>query len=99
MKDCLPIYQKNKTKIDMALQKILTKTYIEQIFEEVGKGEGLDRFLQGSFPYDEGKFLVTPQVKEPVGLLDRMDPTTEGDYLSAVTLYDAYIKELSTIEA
>lgn len=98
MKDCLLIYQKNKTKIDMAFQKILTKSYIEQIFEEVDKGEGLDRFLQESFPYDEDKLLVTPQVKEPVGILDRMVPTTEGDYLSAVALYDAY-KGLKPLQA
>ena len=34
----------------MALQKILTQSYIESVFEEVDRGEGLDRFLQESFP-------------------------------------------------
>ena len=85
----------------MALQKILTQSYIESVFEEVDRGEGLERFLQESFPYEEDKLLVTPQVKEPVGLLDRMVPTTEGDFLSAVALYDAYksLKPLQAINA
>lgn len=85
----------------MALQKILTKSYIEDIFKEVERGEGLDRFLQESFPYDEDKLLVTPQVKEPVRLVERMIPTTDGDFLSAVALYDAYkgLKPLQAINA
>lgn len=85
----------------MALQKILTKSYIEDIFDDVSRGQGLDRFLQESFPYDEDKLLVTPQVKEPVGLLERMVPTTEGDFPSAVALYDAYkgLKPLQAINA
>lgn len=82
----------------MALQKILTKAYIDKIFEEVEKEEGLDRFLQDVFPYGEENLLVTPQVKEPAGLLERMVPTTEGDYLSAIALYDAY-KCLTPLQA
>lgn len=82
----------------MALQKILKKSYVDGIFEEVDRGEGLDRFLQESFPYKEDELLVTQQVKEPVGLLDRMVPTTEGDFLSAVALYDAY-KGLKPLQA
>lgn len=82
----------------MALQKILTQSYIESVFEEVDRGEGLDRFLQESFPYEKDKLLVTPQVKEPVGLLERMVPTTEGDFLSAIALYDAY-KSLKPLQA
>lgn len=85
----------------MALQKILTQSYIESVFEEVERGEGLEKFLQEFFPYEEDKLLVTPQVKEPVGLLDRMVPTTDGDFLSAVALYDAYkgLKPLQAINA
>lgn len=82
----------------MALQKILTHSYIESVFEEVDRGEGLDRFLQESFPYEEDKLLVTPHVNEPMGLHDRMVPTTDGDFLSAVALYDAY-KSLNPLQA
>lgn len=82
----------------MAPQKILKKSYIESVFEEVERGEGLDRFLQEMFPYEESMLLLTPQVKEPVGLLKQMDPTTEGDFQSAVALYEAY-KTLTPLQA
>ena len=85
----------------MALQKILTKAYINNIFENVENGEGLDLFLHEKFPIEEDKLLVTPQVKEPVGLLEQMVPTTEGDFKSAIALYDAYktLKPLQAINA
>lgn len=85
----------------MALQTILTKSYIEKVFEEVGRGENLERFLQNTFPYEEDKLLVTPQVKQPLNLLDKMIPTTEGDFTSAIALYDAYktLKPLQAINA
>ena len=79
-------------------QNILTKTYIEKIFNEVSNGIGLDRFLSDSFPIDESFFLRTAQVKQPEGLLSKMVPTTEGDFLSAVALYEAY-KDLSPLQA
>lgn len=82
----------------MALQSILTKSYIEKIFEEVERGYGLDRFLGESFPYDERELLVTPQIKQPVNLIGRLISTTEGDFVSAVALYDAY-KTLKPIQA
>lgn len=85
----------------MPLQKILTKSYIETVFDEVNQGIDLDRFLQDSFPYDEEQLLVVPNVKEPSGLLERMIPTTDGDYMSAIALYDAYknLKPLQAINA
>ena len=82
----------------MPLQKILTKSYIETIFDVVNQGIDLDRFLLDSFPYDEEQLLVVPNVKEPSGLLERMIPTTDGDYMSAVALYDAY-KDLKPLQA
>ena len=79
-------------------QNILTKTYIDKIFNEVSNGIGLDRFLSDSFPIDESFFLRTAQVKQPEDLLSKMVPTTEGDFLSAVALYEAY-KDLSPLQA
>lgn len=79
-------------------QKILTKSYIETIFAEVNQGIDLNRFLQETFPYDEEQLLSAYDVKEPSGLLERMIPTTEGDYISAVALYDAY-KGLTPLQA
>lgn len=82
----------------MAQQTLLTKKYIENIFEEVERGEGLDRFLQPQFPVDEEKLLITPQVKQSGNLLDKMIPTTDGDFVSAVALYEAY-KSLKPLQA
>ena len=76
----------------MALQKILKKTYIEQVFEDVAAGKGLERFLKDNFPVDESYYMVTPQLKQPEGLLDLLAPNPEGDFKSAVAIYDAYQK-------
>lgn len=82
----------------MALQTLLTKSYIEKIFEDVEKGENLDDFLKESFPIDENEILVTPQVKKPDGLINQMHPTTEGDFVTAIALYEAY-KTLKPVQA
>jgi len=82
----------------MALQTILTKSYIEQVFDDVRMEKNLDGFLQESFPYDERQLLVTPQVKKPEGLAEKMIPTTDGDFQSAVALYEAY-KGLKPLQA
>lgn len=82
----------------MALQKILTKTYIDSVFSEVSNGIGLERFKKDSFPYDESKMLVIPNLKAPENLAEKMLPTTEGDYQSAVALYEAY-KTLTPLQA
>lgn len=79
-------------------QSILTKTYIEKIFDEVSNGIGLERFLSETFPIDESFFLHTAQVRQPEDLLSKMVPTTEGDFQSAVALYEAY-KDLSPLQA
>ncbi len=76
----------------MTLQRILKKTYIEQIFSDVAQEKGLEKFLEDSFPVDESYFMVTPQLKQPEGLLDLLVPTPEGDFQSAVAIYNAYQK-------
>ena len=82
----------------MALQIILKKTYVDKIFEEVSNDVGEERFLEESFPIDEEYLLVTPQVKQPQGLIELLDPTTEGDFKSAVSIYEAY-KSLQPLQA
>lgn len=74
----------------MALQRILKKSYIDQIFDEVANEKGLERFLEPTFPIDEEYFMVTPQLKQPEGLLDLLVPSPEGDFQSAVAVYEAY---------
>ena len=82
----------------MAYQKILTKAFIEKVFDEVNQGVGLDRFTQDKFPIDEECLLITQQVQQPEGLLEKMIPTTDGDFKSAVALYEAY-KTLKPLQA
>ena len=79
-------------------QSILTKPYIEKVFDEVTNGIGLERFLSDAFPFDEAFFLHTAQVRQPENLLSKMIPTTDGDFKSAVALYEAY-KYLSPLQA
>ncbi len=74
----------------MSLQKILKKSYIEQIFSDVAQEKGLEKFLEDSFPVDESFFMVTPQLKQPEGLLDMLVPTPDGDFQSAIAIYNAY---------
>lgn len=85
----------------MALQKILKKSYIDKIFEDVSNGVGVERFLEDTYPIDENYLLVTPQVNQPVDLLYQLDPTTDGDFKSAVAIFQAYksLKPLQAINA
>lgn len=76
----------------MALQTILKKSYIEKVFDEVDACIGLNRFKEDRFPFEEEYLLVTPQVNHPEGLLSQLEPSTEGDFKSAVSIYNAYNK-------
>lgn len=82
----------------MALQTILKKSYIEKIFEDVENGIGLDRFKQDTFPYEEKYLLVTPRVKHPENLLEQLVPTTDGDFQTATSIYNAY-SQLTPLQA
>lgn len=82
----------------MAFQRLLTQKYIEHIFEDVEKGVDLNRFLQNTFPYDSNYLVDLPHLAKPDGLLEQLDPTTDGDFKSAVAIYEAY-KSLRPLEA
>ena len=76
----------------MALQTILKKSYLEKVFEDVENGIGLDRFKEETFPFDEEYLLVTPHVIHPDNLLSLLVPTTDGDFQTATSIYNAYSK-------
>ena len=82
----------------MAFQKILTQTYINNIFDDVEKGVDLNRFLLNTFPYDDNYLVDLPHIAKPDGLLEKLDSTTDGDFKSAVAIYEAY-KYLRPLEA
>lgn len=85
----------------MALQRMITKSYLDKIFEDVKNNIGIERFLEEIFPIDEDCILHTTQVKQPEGLIDQLEPTTSGDFKSAVAIYNAYktLKPLQAINA
>lgn len=74
----------------MAQQTILKKSYIEKVFEDVENGIGLDQFRKDMLPIEEENLLVTPHVNHPENLLTQLDPTTEGDFKTATSIYNAY---------
>lgn len=82
----------------MALQTILSKRAIEKIKDDVDLNIGLERFLQDDFPIKEEDVLVLPGIIKPEGLLDKMDASTDGDFKSAIAIYEAY-KTLSPLQA
>ena len=82
----------------MALQTIIRKRALDKIKDDVDLGIGLDKFLRDDFPVDENDLLVLPGILRPEGLLDRMDATVEGDFKSAVAIYEAY-KTLTPLQA
>ena len=82
----------------MALQTILSKRAIEKIKDDVELGFGLERFQMDDFPVDENDVLVLPGIVKPEGLLDRLDASTDGDFKSAIAIYQAY-KNLTPLQA
>lgn len=82
----------------MVLQTILNKRAVEKIQDDIDLGIGLDRFTMDDFPIDESDLLVLPGIIKPEGLLDKLIGTPDGDFKSAVAIYEAY-KNLTPLQA
>ncbi len=80
----------------MALQKIFTRKYRDELFQNVKDSIGLERYKEKTFQIDANKVGVTRNVIAPDGLLEKMD--TKDDFTSAVALFEAY-KDIPTIVA
>jgi hypothetical protein len=80
----------------MAYQRLIRPAHLDLLEQYVKEGKELERYLEKVFPVNEDYILVTPQVEEPLGLNERLDP--KDDFKSAVELYKAY-KSLSPIQA
>ena len=72
----------------MAAQKIMTKKYRDELFQETKDGVGLERYTRKVFPLDENRLGETMQVSAPLDLLNKMNP--KDDFQSAVALFEAY---------
>lgn len=80
------------------LQKVFKTKYVESLLEQVKLGHSLTNYALESFPVEQENILYIPSVKHPIGLLDKMNPSIEKDFESAVALYEAY-PNLSPLQA
>ena len=74
----------------MLVQRTFKKTYAESLADEVRNGYGLERYSLESFPYEEEHVVIIPNLRYPEGLLQKLIPSSEGDFESAIALYEAY---------
>ena len=74
----------------MIVQRRFKKTYAEELADRVKNGYNLDLYGKESFPYDKEQVVIIPTLRYPEGLKEKMIPTPQGDFESAVALYEAY---------
>lgn len=80
----------------MAYQRYIKQNVLDALKDEVLEGIGLERYLEDDFLIENADIQLLPQVSEPFGLLERMNP--QNEFQSAIELYEAY-KDLSPIQA
>lgn len=74
----------------MLLQRTFKKNYVEALLDAVRNGQNLDLYAQDSFDYDAEQVVMIPNLAYPEGLIDKLVPTPQGDFDSAVAIYEAF---------
>lgn len=74
----------------MFLQRTFKKNYVETLLDAVRNGRNLDLYANDCFNYDVEQVVMIPNLASPEGLLEKLEPTTQGDLQSAIALYEAY---------
>lgn len=74
----------------MLLQRTFKKNYVETLLDAVRNGQNLDLYAQDSFDYDAEQVVMIPNLAYPEGLIDKLVPTPQGDFDSAVAIYEAF---------
>lgn len=82
----------------MIVQHSFKKAYAESLADDVRTGRNLDLYGQENFPYDPDQVVIIPTLRYPEELKNKMIPTPQGDFESAVALYEAY-PNLTPIQA
>jgi hypothetical protein len=82
----------------MEQQKILRKRFIDWLISDVKSGNSTQLFRNNEFQIDDKNTLIMPHIKRPIDLLDKMSPSRDHDFDSAIALFEAYEK-LTPIEA
>lgn len=80
----------------MALQQYIKPSYLDQLKSSIADGYELERYLEDTFFIPEDAIQVLPQIQDPDGLAERMNPNDE--FSAAIELFNAY-KNLSPIQA
>lgn len=74
----------------MILQRTFKKNYAESLLDTVRCGQDLDKYANEHFAYDKDQVVMIPGIEYPEGLINKMIPNTQGDFQSAVALFEAY---------
>lgn len=74
----------------MIVQHTFKKAYAESLADDVKNGRNLDLYGLESFPYDPEQVMMIPTLRYPEELKQKMVPTPQGDFASAIALYEAY---------
>ena len=82
----------------MELQTIISKRAIEKIKDDVDLNIGMERFLMDDFPIEDNDLLILPGIAKPENLLNNLNANNDGDFKSAVAIYEAY-KNLTPLQA
>lgn len=77
----------------MIVQRSFKKSYAENLKLQVQKSTDIiSLYSQEEFPIDSKEIVLLPGIEQPLNLINKMIPTSDGDFKSAVALYEAYSK-------
>lgn len=80
----------------MSRQKIFKLPYLIKLYNEAKTYEGQEKYIKDELNIDLTQTLEYPNIEEPTGLVDKLDPN--DFFKSAVALYEAY-QNLELIQA
>ena len=70
----------------MALQPVFKRGYIDYLKNNIKP----EAYLKDHFEYDRSQVVRLYGINQPEGLIERLDPSPEGDLQSAIAIYEAY---------
>ena len=70
----------------MALQKVFKRGYMDYLRNNIK----VEDYLKDSFIIDKTQVVPLYGINHPDGLLERLDPSPNGDLQSAIAIYEAY---------
>jgi len=80
------------------LQKTFNENYMKSLRDAVKSGRAIPLYSNNSFEIDQSQVKHLANVYAPKYLVERLVPTQEGDYESAIAIFEAY-KDISPLLA